>query len=69
MDKTGGGLSRFNVENCLSHSAENFRRGILYCCINFGYRKSLDKRGGGVSSFSVENFSSHSAEKLPKGTL
>ena len=23
----------------------NFRRGILYCCINFGYRKSLDKRG------------------------
>ena len=31
----------------LSHSAENFRRGILYCCINFGYRKSLDKRGGG----------------------
>ncbi len=31
----------------LSHSAENFRRGILYCCINFGYRKSLEKRGGG----------------------
>ena len=29
----------------LSHSAENFRRGIVYCCINFGYRKSLDKRG------------------------
>ena len=23
----------------------NFCRGILYCCINFGYRKSLDKRG------------------------
>ena len=29
----------------MSQSAENFRRGILYCCINFGYRKSLDKRG------------------------
>ena len=31
----------------LSHNAQNFRRGILYCCINFGYRKSFDKRGGG----------------------
>ena len=30
---------------CLS--AENFCRGILYCCNNFGYRKSLDKGGGG----------------------
>ena len=43
----GEGVSRFSVENFLSHSAENFRRGILYCCNNFGYRKSLDKRGGG----------------------
>ena len=42
----GGGVSRFSVEKFLSHSAENFRRGILYCCNNFGYRKSLDKRGG-----------------------
>ena len=42
-----GGVSRFSVENFLSHSAENFRRGILYCCNNFGYRKSLDERGGG----------------------
>ena len=31
----GGRVSRFSVENYLSHSAENFRRGILYCCINF----------------------------------
>ena len=55
MDKGGGGVSRFSVENFLSHSAEIFRRGILYCCNNFGYRKSLDK-GGGVSRFSVEVF-------------
>ena len=88
----------------LSHSVENFRWGILYCCIisgsekvygqkdekeyqdvpskvfcltvqknsvgnpycciNFGYRKSLEKRGGGVSRFSIESFLSHSAEKL-----
>ena len=41
----GGGISRFSLKTFLSHSAENFRRGILYCCINFGYRKSLDKRG------------------------
>ena len=25
---------------------EKFRRGILYCCINFVYRKGLDKTGG-----------------------
>ncbi len=27
------------------HSAKIFRRVILSCCINFGYRKGLDKRG------------------------
>ena len=43
----------FFYRTFFSHSAENFRRGILYCCNNFGYRKSLDK-GGGVSRFSLE---------------
>ena len=62
-----GGLSRFSAEVFLSHSAEKFRRGILYCCNTFGYRKSLDKRGGGVSRFSVETFLSHSAENLNTG--
>ncbi len=33
--RRGGGVSSFPVENFLSHSAENFRRGILYCCISF----------------------------------
>ena len=46
----------------LSHSAENFRSGIFYCCINFGYRKSVEQRG--VSRYYVENFFSHSAENL-----
>ena len=46
-----GGPSRFSVENFLSHSAENFRRAILQCCNNFGYRKSLDKKGGGIKIF------------------
>ena len=43
----GGGVSRFSVEKFLSHSAENFRRGVIYCCNSFGYRESLDKREGG----------------------
>ena len=55
-DKRGGGVSRFSVENFLSHSPESFRRGILYCCINFGYRKSLDKREGEYQDFLSKNF-------------
>ncbi len=39
-------MSGFSVEKFQSHSAEKFCMGILYCCINFGYRKYLDKRGG-----------------------
>ena len=70
MEKRGGGVSRFYVKVFLSHSAENFRTEIIYCCINFGYRKSLDKRGGGgVSRASVEIFLSHTAEKVRRGTL
>ena len=53
----------------LSHSAENFRRGILYCCINFEHRKSLDKMGGGVTRFSVASILSHSAENYRRGIL
>ncbi len=68
--RRGGGVSRFSVENFLSHSAdENFRRRILYCCINFGNRKSLEKGGGGVSKISVKNFLSHSAENFRRGIL
>ena len=51
-----GGPSRFSVENFLSHSAENFRRAILQCCINFGYRKTLDKKGGGHQDFPSKIF-------------
>ena len=69
MDKRGV-VSRFSVENFLSHRAEIFRRGIYYCCINFRYRKSLDRRGGGgVPRFSVETFLSHSAENFRRGIL
>ena len=30
-----GGVSRFSVGNFMSHSAENFRSGILFCCNTF----------------------------------
>ncbi len=63
------GVSKVYVEMFLSHSAENFRRRMLYCCINFGNRKSLEKRGGGVSKVYVEMFLSHSAENFRRRML
>ena len=61
----GGGSIKIIRPIFLSHSVEKFRRGILYCCINFRWRKSLWTRGGkGVSRFSIKDFLSHSAENL-----
>ena len=68
MEKKEKRVSRYSVEKFLSHSAENFRRGILYCCINFVCRKSLDKRKG-ISRIYVEIFLSGSAERLRRGIL
>ena len=34
--RIGGEVSRFSVENSMSYIAESFRRGVLYCCLNFG---------------------------------
>ena len=65
--KRRGQISRLSVEKFLSHSAENFCRGILYCCNNFGYRKILESRG--VSIFSVESFLCHTAENFPREIL
>ena len=58
-----GGVSTFSVGNVLSCSAENIRRGILYCCSSFGYWKSLDKKRG-VSRLSVEIFCSTVPKKF-----
>ena len=66
MTTGGKGVSRFSVENFLSHSPENFRRGILYCCINFVCRKSFDKRKG-ITRVYVEIFLSCIAERLRRG--
>ena len=49
--REGWGVSRFSAETFLSYSAENIRRGILWCFICFGYRKSLDKRGVSIKIF------------------
>ena len=39
------------MEKILSNSTERFRRGIIFCCINFGYRKILEKRWGVYQDF------------------
>ena len=41
--------------NIFCLSAEKFRNGILYCCKNFGCRKSLFKRGWGVLRIGIAN--------------
>ena len=63
------GVSKFPAEIFLSGSAESFHRGILWCLISFGYRKSFNKRGRGVSKFSVEKMLSHSAKSFHRGIL
>ena len=60
----GGGLSRFSVENFLSHRAENFRRWESFSVSLISGTEIVWIRGGGVSRFSVEKFLSHSAEKI-----
>ncbi len=59
-------MSRFSIFRRIffSHSAYNFRRGILYCCGIFGQGEKFGYEVGGVSTFSVENFFSHSAENI-----
>ena len=60
-------MSRLSVKSFSSHSAENFRTGIL-CCINFGYRKSLENRDwrGEYQDFPSTPFC-HTVPKLSVG--
>ena len=60
-------MSRFSVENFLSHSAENFRRGILWCVTIAGIEKFYASEGY-VTIF-CRIFLSHSAGKFRRGTL
>ena len=43
-------MSRFSMEDFLSHSPERFRRGTLLCCVseNFCRRKTFLIRGEGI---------------------
>ena len=36
-EEGGGGVSRLSVKKNFVSRCRKFRRGILYCCINFGY--------------------------------
>ena len=66
-----GGLSRFSVENYLSHSAVNFRGWRESFSVSFilGIDKVWTRGGEAVSRFFGQNFLSHSTEKFSKGTL
>ena len=67
MIKRGEGLSRFSVQNFLSHSGESFHEGeTSSVSAVFGIKK-VWIRGVGVSSLSVENFLSKSAENFRRG--
>ena len=61
------GISRFCVENFLSHSTEKLRRRPLLCLKKSLYWK-FSCIGGGHHGF-VENFLSHRTEKLRKASL
>ena len=69
MDKREGGSRDIPSKKLCLTVPEKSRRGIVFCCIFFGYCKSLDKKGGGVSRFPVDNFLSHSAENFRRGIL
>ncbi len=60
-----GGVSKISVKNFLSHGAEKFRRGMLYCCINFWNRKCLEKGGGCIKNFRQKFFVSQCRRKIP----
>ena len=50
-------ISRFSIENLLSHSTEKLRRGTLLCSTKFLVsKKFMDKRGGGSIKIFSQNF-------------
>ena len=64
----GGGVSRFSVENFLSHSTEKFRWGTLRCFRKFRVSQNFMHKKG-ISLNSVKKFLSHSADKIRRRTL
>ena len=62
------GLSRFAVENFLSHSTEKFRWGTLGCIRKFRASQNYMLKKG-ISLNTIEKFLSHSADKIRRRTL
>ena len=58
IDKRGRGPSRFSVESFLYHTAVNFRKGTLLCCVaeKFRLRKRLWTRKGDIKIFRRKDF-------------
>ena len=73
MDKKGGGgLSKYSVENFLSHSTETLVEEPFSAVFQktAGSEKVYEKKGeGGLSKYSVENFLTQIAETFRRGTL
>ena len=68
MHQRGGGVSRFSVENFLSHSTEKLRWGRLRCFRKFRVSQNFMHKKG-ISLNSVEKFLSHRADKIRGRTL
>ena len=66
-------ISRFSIENLLSHSIKKFRRGTVLCFTKFLVsKKFMDKRGGregGSITIFCQTILSHGAEQFRRGTL
>ena len=64
----GGGVSRFSIENFLSHSTEKFQWGTLRCIRKFRVSQNfMHKKDISLNSF--EKFLSHSADKIRRTLL
>ena len=62
------GVSRFFVENFLSHGTEKFRKETLRCFRKFRVSQNFMRKKG-ISLNSVEKSLSHSADKIRRKTL
>ena len=68
MDKRwGGGVSRFSVEDFLSHSSEKIRRGPFVLSLISGIEKFYASEG--YVNFFRRIFLSHCSEKNRRGNL
>ena len=63
------GVSRFSVENFLSHSTETFLRGTLPCFRKILVSKFLMLYKGGYHDFPSRFLLSDSTETFRRGTL